>query len=130
MRSCGDCTACCGVLGVIELDKEPFRRCEHVTPVGCGAYESRPETCRDYACEWLKGLAQRRYRPDRVGLIVDAVSGGEDGTTNTVRVREVWPGAFHSKRGREFATWLKQRGQLNVILVPFGGRKLPVGRPL
>lgn len=95
MRSCGPCTACCYVLGVIALGKGEWSRCSHQEP-GCAIYADRPSGCSSYRCAWLDGKLPEDERPDVVGLIVD--SGltrsflplwGED----AVNVREVSPGA-------------------------------------
>lgn len=123
MRSCGDCRACCVVLGVRELEKPPSQACAHMEKGGCGIYETRPQACRDYACSWLGGAGLRRDRPDRVGVIVDAVEAGK------LRAREIVPGAFGRKRAKALVEGLHRMGY-SVQLHPFGGRKLPVGEPL
>jgi hypothetical protein len=126
-RACGDCTACCTVLAVRELGKEASRRCEHLgSSGGCGVYETRPASCADYRCGWLTGFgAGRSTRPDRLGVILDkpASMKGE------IVAREVFRGAFDRRRVREILERLHREGN-RVRLVPFAGRKLPVGRAL
>ncbi|HYE92708.1 MAG TPA: hypothetical protein VEA38_16885 [Terriglobales bacterium] len=146
-RTCGDCDACCLILGVKSLEKPPHQRCEHQCEKGCGIYESRPDPCRNYRCSWLDGqIGIRRDRPDRLGVIFDAMAPNpvvqaraEAGETEaialvekarrTVRAREVSHGAFGRERVKR---WLRELHGLGVTvqLIPFAGRKLPVGRPI
>lgn len=164
-RTCGQCTACCTVLGIRELEKPAFQCCPNLAGAGkgCGIYGGRPTSCRVYRCEWLDGararapgqrkspaaiagLTARRDRPDRLGVIFDsfpparevlerAAAGDEQAREQvraafvTVRVREVRPGALHQLRVRRGLEQLVRAGW-TVILVPFGGRRLPVARPL
>lgn len=55
-RECGQCTACCTMLGVTELRKPVNIACDHVCEQGCSIYNSRPQTCRDWSCDWKNGL--------------------------------------------------------------------------
>lgn len=145
-RSCGACSACCFVLGVQPLNKPAFQRCAHACEKGCGIYETRPEPCRLYRCGWLEGFGERRDRPDRLGVILDriappaelqarAAAGDVDAIAKcehakrTIRAREVRPGALGVARVKRFLEGLHRRGHL-VALVPFAGRRLPVGKPL
>ncbi len=54
-RSCGDCSLCCKTMGVIELAKPRNTWCLHfVSGKGCGIYETRPPTCREFFCRWIQ----------------------------------------------------------------------------
>lgn len=70
-RSCGDCTACCTIMAVVELDKPRLVRCQHVCEKGCAIYEQRPPTCAAYACAWRLGLGVESMRPDRSGFMLN-----------------------------------------------------------
>jgi Fe-S-cluster containining protein len=65
------------VLGVHELQKDTYRACEHLCRAGCGIYAERPESCRTFACQWLRGLLEvdgavdPEMRPDSCGVIFD-----------------------------------------------------------
>jgi len=49
--SCGGCTFCCKFMGVVELGKVDGVWCDHACyGKGCGIYESRPQSCRDFQC--------------------------------------------------------------------------------
>jgi hypothetical protein len=111
VRQCGSCTACCTVLVVAELHKPARWACDHVNCRGCGIYEIRPESCREFNCAWLRGQIPRQiaggisgqisghitgdesYRPDRLGVLFDFFY-----STATKRNRlvafELWNGAF------------------------------------
>lgn len=145
-RSCGACQACCVVLGVKPIEKQPYHRCEHQSAKGCGIYETRPDPCKLYRCGWLEGLGERRDRPDRLGIIIDRIAPAEAvqaraaageahavaqvaSASKTVRAREVGRGALAEPRAKRLVEALHRAGML-VVLVPFAGRKLPVGRPL
>lgn len=54
-RDCGNCSMCCKLLHVIELDKPANQWCEHCRPGrgGCSIYDTRPHICRNFACGWL-----------------------------------------------------------------------------
>jgi hypothetical protein len=54
-RTCGDCSLCCKLPFVEELGKPADTWCTHCKPGrgGCTIYETRPETCKRFECEWL-----------------------------------------------------------------------------
>lgn len=128
-RDCGACNACCTVLAVRLLEKSAHQRCAHLSSTrGCGIYDRRPMACVDYRCAWLDGnFGGRPHRPDRLGVIVDTVGEG------AIVVREVWPGAFHRRAVKiglvslHAAAQARPEGKLVVRLVPFAGRRLPLG---
>jgi hypothetical protein len=132
-RTCGECSACCTVLSVPRL-KGPNETCRHarrMQPV-CGIYPSRPEQCRDYACLWLSGVAPKRMRPDRCGVILDLAADELDSARLTAAAggvkwciaREVRPGAFASEVGAALLEAVASQGL--VALAPFfpGGPKV------
>lgn len=142
-RACGQCTACCFVIGVRAVpsadvrrgladprppaDKLPMHRCEHDDGKGCAIYAdpSRPKACAAYACGWLLGIfGQERDRPDRLGVVVDSMK-----DPGVVHAREVRTGAFHGKRARALLEDLHRAGN-TVHLVPFMDRRVPTGKPL
>jgi hypothetical protein len=59
-----------------ELDKPAGPWCAHVCPGrGCGVYETRPQSCRDFLCGWMTHPSlDERWRPDRAGFLLQAVS--------------------------------------------------------
>lgn len=74
-RSCGSCTLCCKLLGVIYDDGTPRKPqgkwCHLCEPkVGCRAYEQRPQSCRVFDCGWLQGLGSEAMRPDKCHAVL------------------------------------------------------------
>ena len=85
MRTCEDCTFCCKVMAVTELNKAPGVWCSDCVPGhGCKIYDDRPAGCRDFECFWLQSgnfpegqrlhVMPEEMRPDRV----KAVFGGNN----------------------------------------------------
>jgi hypothetical protein len=75
-KSCGGCTACCHTVPVKEIGVEAFHRCPHMLAppdlkVGCSIYSERPRSCRLWSCGWLIGDLPDKYRPDRLGIVMD-----------------------------------------------------------
>ena len=70
-RHCGECTICCAVMPVTELQKPEYTACSYCTTTGCTVYESRPLTCRGWSCEWWTGRLglTEEQRPDKLGLL-------------------------------------------------------------
>lgn len=65
---CGDCTLCCTICKVPELDKPDGVMCKHAGN-GCEIYEERPESCRVWTCAWLQSGANIELRPDKCGIV-------------------------------------------------------------
>lgn len=64
---CQDCTGCCTVFEVKEVDKAFGEPCKHLGPTlfgpGCQIYNERPDACKRYVCLWLD--SQRRPEVER-----------------------------------------------------------------
>lgn len=54
---------------VPELDKPINTPCVHLSQIGCGIYETRPQSCRVYDCAWLHGHFADYERPDKTGVV-------------------------------------------------------------
>lgn len=61
---CQDCTGCCIVFAVEDVNKKFGEPCKHIKAntsiggAGCGIYHERPDACQRYVCLWLD--SQRR----------------------------------------------------------------------
>ncbi|SRR5258708_6083397 len=70
-RTCGECSLCCKLLPVAELDKEANLWCQHCRPGnGCSIYNARPRVCRDYQCGWLLGVLDDNRYPINCHMVV------------------------------------------------------------
>lgn len=120
-RTCGDCRACCTVLGVDAVEKAAGEPCRHLTKRGCGIYADRPEECAVYRCLWHVGLfGETRDRPDRIGLVLDAPAAMAESYLYRdipfVVAREASPGASLGGRGALVLHPLAQ----NIVVVVQG----------
>jgi hypothetical protein len=71
-RTCGSCTACCKTHQILEIGKFGGIWCEHCTiGQGCSIYPDRPEECRAFECQWLKGYGADDERPDCTKVVPD-----------------------------------------------------------
>jgi hypothetical protein len=71
-KTCGTCTFCCKVMTIDALSKPSGAWCPHcAVGSGCQIYESRPEDCREFLCQWL--LDPRMpdaLKPDKVKVVL------------------------------------------------------------
>lgn len=72
-RSCEGCSLCCWQFEVPELAKPALTWCAHCKDgPGCRIYETRPQICRRYACQWLINPSiPERWQPRVSGMILD-----------------------------------------------------------
>src|SRR3989344_8760857 len=72
-RSCGECTACCKMFAVPEVGKTNTDWCHHCEiGKGCCIYDKRPLACQLFYCGWMNGIGGEDFRPDRLGVMIDA----------------------------------------------------------
>ena len=109
-RNCDGCGACCTVLNVPQLNSPAYESCRHLCAGGCGIYESRPEICRVYFCEWALGNAPEWMKPNVCGV----VPGHAKGHT-AMHLHEVWPGASESAQVRAFIRMANSKGRQVVV---------------
>ena len=66
---CGACTACCTLLPIEPIDKPVNTPCQYCDG-GCSIYNSKPETCTEFACAYLQDEnVSEGLRPDKCGII-------------------------------------------------------------
>lgn len=84
MHNCDGCTACCKVMKIRELNKPAHTWCQHCKiGVGCGSYDTRPESCRVYECIWLQTQRMDKpiafeLRPDKSRVVIGTTNQGEE----------------------------------------------------
>lgn len=113
MHNCEGCTACCKVLKIRELDKPAHVWCKHCKiGVGCGSYETRPESCRVYECIWLQTQRLPRpmafeLRPDKSRVVIGTTNKGEE---MVFYVSPERPDAWNRGGFRQFVAEMRARG--------------------
>ena len=73
-RQCGDCSLCCKVLGIPELEKPKDSWCPNFAPgIGCRIYADRPPSCRNFNCRWLTDPTMGpEWKPSLCKMVVDS----------------------------------------------------------
>jgi uncharacterized protein len=76
-RTCGDCSQCCFIFPVLEVNKLKDDWCRHCRPGegGCSIYKQRPPVCREYTCSWLAGTMPDYWYPLRSKMVLDRQGG-------------------------------------------------------
>src|SRR5262245_56261740 len=79
VRKCGECSLCCKLPRVDDVEKPSWTWCRHCdVGKGCSIYESRPNICREFKCRWLTDTdLPDEWRPDLVHLFVSGNDGDE-----------------------------------------------------
>lgn len=119
-RSCGSCSLCCKVMSIPELEKPAGSWCPNVrlgsSCGGCAIYETRPESCRSFACAWLDGFLPENLKPDRSKAVVTASNAG----WLVVHVDPKYPDAATSGA---LGRWLAETSLLAPVLIVCGARR-------
>lgn len=120
-RRCGNCTLCCRLTPVRELDKKGGERCKHQRlRKGCAIYDKRPLPCRMWDCRWLNGddTADQR-RPDFSHCVIDMMPDFVTAMDEETKVREnipvvqIWVDPRHPDawRAPEIMAYIERRGR-------------------
>lgn len=126
MRKCGECTLCCKLISVRELNKDAGQRCDHQRMgKGCAIYEKRPMSCRFWNCRWLvEDDTADLSRPDRshyvVDIMPDFVTAMPDGGEKVhVQVVQVWvdPKYPDAHRDPALRAFLARRGEEGIAAI-------------
>jgi hypothetical protein len=122
-RQCGDCSLCCKVMAVPELNKPKDTWCEKCTKTkGCSTYETRPQICRDFACMWLQEeWIPEALKPNRCHVVF---SGARDGKGIVAHVDKLYPDAYKSPAVSMF---IKQLAKQTAVYVAHGYKLIPEG---
>lgn len=131
-RSCGECTLCCTIMGVVELKKPVHTNCEHQSCFGCKIYEDRPSSCKEFKCLWLeegehlpgkhslrKRLFWENERPDKNGVMFHGTQPNIELTTPVLVAR----GDFD--KGKDTLT--RFAGRFLIVLAYEDGRRKLMG---
>ena len=68
---CGECTLCCKLLEVNEINKLAGNDCKYCT-TKCSIYSIRPIACKEFSCAYhqMKKVS-KKLRPDKCGVIFE-----------------------------------------------------------
>jgi len=77
-RTCGTCSLCCKLMHIVELNKPMGQWCPNcLKSGGCKIYETRPNECRDFDCEWLRNAeVSEEWQPLRSKMVLVYVRDG------------------------------------------------------
>ncbi|MDX7949599.1 hypothetical protein P7D22_00200 [Lichenihabitans sp. Uapishka_5] len=122
-RSCGTCALCCKVFAIAELDKVPGQWCRHVVQGrGCGIHDTRPQTCRQFFCHWLRNpRLGPEWQPNRAKFLIYTEMGGR----RMVVVPDVGaPTAWRSQPFyAQFKRWAALGASRNNQILVFVGKR-------
>jgi hypothetical protein len=124
-RACGDCTLCCKVMVIEELNKAAGKWCRHCKPGRfCQIYDSRPRECRDFNCLWL--IDQRfgpHWVPNKSKLVLTTSQDGIE-----VRCDPGFPNAWRKEPFHGEIRTLAASGEAHdvTVLVIIGERMILV----
>jgi len=76
MNNCGECTACCEVPPIKELNKAKNTLCINCSGTGCKIYNNRPDVCKNYQCIYTRSNMSKNLRPDKSGVILEKLNDG------------------------------------------------------
>jgi hypothetical protein len=122
-RRCNECTLCCKLLPVLEINKGANVRCVHQRATkGCAIYrkENFPMSCAVWSCVWLVDPnAKDLSRPDRSHYVIDPSPDYvevdlQDGSPMTrISVMQVWldPKFPDAHRDPALRAYLAMRGE-------------------
>ena len=73
-RQCGDCSLCCKLLGIPELNKPKDTWCPNFAAgIGCRIYADRPPSCHNFICRWLAAPDMGpEWKPSVCKMVVDS----------------------------------------------------------
>ena len=73
MKECGECTLCCTLTRVPELNKAEGVPCSNLCN-GCSIYDIRPPSCSKFQCLWTQDEnMSENLRPDKCGAVLEKI---------------------------------------------------------
>jgi hypothetical protein len=122
-RSCGDCTLCCTLIPVSEINKAAGKQCWFLRKRkgGCLVYRGPmfPRSCKLWSCGWLLNMdAEHLARPDNAHYVIDPspdyiVVSAADGTHGRLPVVQIWidPKFPDAHRNPNLRAWINRRAK-------------------
>jgi hypothetical protein len=113
-RACEDCTLCCKVMAIDELEKPAGSWCQHCrTRSGCKVYAERPTECQTFNCLWL--IDERlgpHWKPNKSKVVLTT---SEDGLE--IRCDPGFPDAWRKEPFRSQIHKWAEAGELSDVTV-------------
>lgn len=127
-RQCGTCGMCCKLPLIVELNKPPGVWCPHaIRGKGCGAYDTRPEVCRVFSCNWLgQPNLDDAWRPDRCGFILHTRTDAMLSVLVEPSKPDAWRRQPYYAQLRAWAQEAMDAGHGGLVVVSIGPRMIVV----
>jgi hypothetical protein len=129
-RSCKNCTLCCKVMRIYELNKPPGLWCSHCKPgIMCTIYENRPDSCRIFYCQYLtNGKLNEKWRPSRSRIVISRATLDVRQITAHVDPQrpDAWKQAPYYSQLKDWARWAIAKSNDVIVLVGVGARQYVV----
>jgi len=76
INKCEECTLCCELLPIKEINKQPSVLCSDCTlSKGCNIYNNRPEECKNFNCLYIEDNEMPDFlRPDKCNVIFEKIT--------------------------------------------------------
>jgi hypothetical protein len=121
-KACGECSLCCKLLIIPELNKPENKWCQHCKlGRGCSIYDSRPAICQGFKCEWLKDSVDDHWYPMQSHMIIHCPP-NDDGVGAVINIDpdypNVWAEEPYYSGILDIAEQLGAQGLTMLILVP------------
>ena len=126
VKSCGDCSLCCKLMGIEALAKPAGQWCGHFRKgAGCGIYADRPPACVSFQCLWTGSeKLDDRWRPDRAKFVMFTE---QDGRRLTVVVDPAAPDAWRKEPYYSRLKAMSERAHDGYeLLISIGDRRIVV----
>ena len=126
-RDCRECSLCCRILGVDEIEKPQNVWCRHCdVGRGCKLYDSRPEECRSFFCGYLTlPMVDEKWFPARSRMVVYPAPEGNRLTVHVDPKRpDAWKQEPHHSELRRWARHVADRDF--QVLVCIGKRTIAI----
>tara|TARA_R110000772_G_scaffold17946_3_gene49862 strand:+ start:20048 stop:20506 length:459 start_codon:yes stop_codon:yes gene_type:complete len=112
-KECGDCTLCCELLPIGEINKPASVLCgDCVLTKGCSIYDKRPQSCRDFECSYISSDdMEEDLKPINCNVIFEKV-------TETVHLALIHPkdlDAWQAEPVKNYILGLKANGISTII---------------
>lgn len=122
-RECGDCSMCCKIMEIPELNKPTGAWCEHVLKRrGCAIYETRPPSCAAFYCGYLIWpMAGEHWLPRKCKMVIVM----EDENRMAIHVDPATPNVWRAEpHYSDLKWWAQQAAQHDQQLVVSIARRM------